>query len=155
MQNMLPIGHRIYTLQIRQTGREIDSDDHVMIDYEIYPVVNHVREIRIGRALTESAFDEQYGPMSKHLTDITYLACPEDECTVYGEPFIFRNHVFSPCKNYLLGNEIIAGVRQRGYLSLSHLMPYAKMLQKAAKTTIPAARTVAISKEIPRNNESE
>lgn len=143
MENMLPIGHPVYTLGIKQVGKHVNRDDTVTYDYQIYPIRNQVREIRIGRAMTESVFDEHYGPMAKTETNITYLVCPENE------QFTLETHATSPCKDYLIAHGTVCGITRRGYLSLSQIRPYAEKLQKAAKTSLSAAGTVSISPEIP------
>lgn len=149
--DLLPIGHRVYTLTIKTTGKHIGPNDEVTYDYEICPVVNRVKEIRIGRAMTQTELGNHYGPMAYNVDHIGYPAAPISYlANPDGEPFILTDHVFSPNKDHLVGHGKIAGVDQRGYLTMSQLRPYAEEVRDAALKELPNPGTVTISDEIPK-----
>lgn len=143
---LLPIGHRIYTISVEQTGTYAVPDGKPACEYTLKPVVNHVHEIRIGRAMHGNGFNEQYGPMATGQTDVTYIAVPP------GTDVVMPYNVFSPYKDHLLYHGSTAGVENRGYLSLTQLYPYAIMLKMFIEKEWPDAKSVVISPEIPKGD---
>ena len=89
------------------------SNEHYA--YSIYPVEYTVKEVRIGRALDNEAYNQYYGP-----GNITWL-CQNK----------FGNYVqaFSPVGDEIISNQTIAGRQVRGFTDQEQLKQESEILK--------------------------
>lgn len=78
--NILP-GTQVWGIRCQQAGHTDDpaNPSCILYNYRIKAVPLIIWELRIGRAMYEFDYDEQYGPNCDKPTDITCLIGPDKE----------------------------------------------------------------------------